>query len=108
MIDQHRMQKRSAALRLPATGDDAKQRLDGLSASSLTFSCPWCGQYATVTVTELIAIFGPDRDVHIIGRHVIKCGDKRLRRDGDCPLKPSRCGGLLRSHQYLNLCHWGR
>jgi hypothetical protein len=79
--------KRSAAKSLSDKDEDAGQRLDQLPVKSLTFSCEWCGQRATLKVGELIAMFGRDRNVRSIGRHVLKCRDRRSRREGEeCPI----------------------
>jgi hypothetical protein len=66
---------------------NAGLRLDRCPAKSLTFSCTRCGESVTVKTSELIRTFGPDRNVHTIGRDVIGCEDKRARREGDeCPI----------------------
>ena len=79
--------RRSAAKSLSDKDEDAGQRLDHLPVKSLTFSCEWCGQRATVKVAELIAMFGRERNVRSIGRHVLKCRDQRSRREGEeCPI----------------------
>ena len=79
--------RRSAAKSLSEKDEDAGQRLDHLPVKSLTFSCEWCGQCATLKVAELIAMFGRERNVRSIGRHVLKCRDRRSRREGDeCPM----------------------
>ena len=81
--------RRSAAKSLSDKDEDAGQRLDHLPVKSLTFSCEWCGQRATVKVAELIAMFGRERNVRSIGRHVLKCRDRRSRREGEgeeCPI----------------------
>ena len=79
--------RRSAAKRLPEKDEDAGQRLDHLPVNSLTFSCEWCGQRATLKVARLIAMFGRDRYVRSIGCHVLKCRERRSRREGeDCPI----------------------
>jgi hypothetical protein len=49
----------------------------------LTFECKWCGQHKTVKVGDLIGMFGRDRSVQSIRRHVIDCRDKRSRREGE-------------------------
>jgi hypothetical protein len=67
--------------------DAAGQRLDRLPVKSLTFKCAWCGQRATLKVDDLIRMFGPDRNVRSIVRHVLNCRDKRSRREGEgCPI----------------------
>jgi hypothetical protein len=79
--------RRSTAKTLSEKGVDAGQRLDCLPVKSLTFSCEWCGQRAKLTVAELIRTFGRDRNVRSIGRHILKCQDKRSRREGEeCPI----------------------
>jgi hypothetical protein len=79
--------RRSAAKSLSEKDEDAGQRLDHLPVKSLTFSCKWCGQCATLKVGELIAMFGRERNVRSIGRHVLKCRDRRSRREGEeCPI----------------------
>jgi hypothetical protein len=60
--------RRSTAKSLSDKDEDAGQRLDRLPVKSLTFSCEWCGQRATLKVAELIAMFGRDRNVRSIGR----------------------------------------
>jgi hypothetical protein len=80
--------RRSTAKSLSEKDEDAGQRLDRLPVKSLTFSCEWCGQHATLKVAELIRMFGRDRNVRSIGRHVLKCKDRRSRREGEeCPIK---------------------
>lgn len=65
----------------------AKFRLDRQTAESLTFSCERCGAQATVTVADLVKTFGPDRNILTIGQHVLKCPNKRDRREGgECPV----------------------
>jgi len=79
--------RRSTAKALSDRADDARQRLDRLPARSLTFSCKQCGQHATLTIAELIQTFGADRNVRTVGRHVLRCRDKRVRREGEaCPI----------------------
>jgi hypothetical protein len=79
--------RRSAAKSLSEKEEDVGQALDHLPVKSLTFSCEWCGQRATLKVAELIAMFGRERNVRSIGRHVLKCRDRRSRREGDeCPI----------------------
>jgi hypothetical protein len=80
--------RRSASKLLPEKDEDAAQRLDRLLVKSLTFSCEWCGQRTKLTVAELIRMFGRDRNVRSIGRHILKCKDRRSRREGEeCPIK---------------------
>ena len=75
--------RRSSAKALSEKDEDAGQRLDRLPVKSLTFSCAWCGQRDA----ELIRMFGRDRNVRTIGRHVLKCRDRRPRREGEeCPI----------------------
>ena len=38
------------------------------------------------SVDELIATFGPNANVRTIGRNVLKCRDKRMRREVGCPV----------------------
>ena len=79
--------RRSATKSLSKKGEDAGLRLGHLPVKSLTFSCEWCGQRATLKVAELIAMFGRERNVCSIGQHVLKCRDRRSRREGDeCPI----------------------
>ncbi len=79
--------RRSAAKTLSEKDDDARQRLDRLPVKALTFSCSRCGQSVTPKVAELVQMFGADRNVRSIGRHVLKCGDRGARREGeDCPI----------------------
>ena len=79
--------RRSTAKTLTEKDEDGGQRLDRLPAKSLTFSCEWCGQRATLKVAELIAMFGRDRNVRSIGRRVLKCRDRRSRRESEeCPI----------------------
>ena len=79
--------RRSAAKSLSEKDEDAGQQLDHLPVKSLTFSCEWCGPCATLKVAELIAMFGRERNVRSIGRHVLKCRDRRSRREGNkCPI----------------------
>jgi hypothetical protein len=63
----------------PCTAD---QRLDHLPAKSLTFKCKWCGRCATAKVDDLIRMFGRERRAQPIGPQVLKCRDKRSRREG--------------------------
>lgn len=75
----------SNAKKLP--NKDAALRLDRQPGEALTFSCEHCGQSATFTVAELCQNYGPDRNVRTVGVEVIKCKDKRVRREGyDCPI----------------------
>jgi hypothetical protein len=75
----------SNAKRLP--NKEADLRLDRVRVNSLTFSCKQCGHSVTLTVAELCRTFGPDRNVRTIRGAVIKCNDKRARRDGyECPI----------------------
>jgi hypothetical protein len=78
----------TAVEREDSRGDEnAAQRLDRLPVKSLTFSCAWCGQRIVIKVAELIRMFGRDRNVRTIGRHVLKCRDRRARREGEeCPI----------------------
>jgi hypothetical protein len=79
--------RRSAAKSLSEKDEDGGHRLDRLPIKSLTFSCEWCGQRATLKVAELIVMFGRERNVRSIGRHVLKCRDRRSRREGgECPI----------------------
>ena len=79
--------RRSTAKTLSEKHEEADQRLDRLPVKSLTFSCYWCGQRTTLKVAELIQMFGRDRNVRSIGRHVLKCKDRRPRREGEeCPI----------------------
>jgi hypothetical protein len=79
--------RRSASKSQPEKDEDAGQRLDRLPVKSLTFSCEWCGQRTKLTVAELIRMFGRDRNVRSIGRHILKCKDRRSRREGEeCPI----------------------
>jgi hypothetical protein len=67
--------------------EGADQRLDQLPVKSLTFECKWCGRHTTVKVDDLIGMFGRDRSVESIRRHVLECRDKRSRREGEeCPI----------------------
>jgi hypothetical protein len=75
--------RRSSAKALSEKDDNAGQRLDRLPVKSLTFSCVWCGQRTVIKVAELIRMFGRDRNVRTIGRHVLKCRDRRPRREGE-------------------------
>ncbi len=75
--------KRSTTKTLSEKHEEANQRLDRLPVKSLTFSCQWCGQHATLKVPQLIQMFGRDRNVRSIGRHVLKCKDRRPRREGE-------------------------
>jgi hypothetical protein len=75
------------AKHLPLDGWRARFRLDRLECLSVTFTCAQCKQRETVSVAELIKRLGPDRNVATIGNEVLKCGDKRTRREGyDCPI----------------------
>ena len=77
--------RRSASKSLSEKDEDAGQRLDHLSVKSLTFSCEWCGQRARLKVAELIALRARS-NVRSIGRHILKCKDRRSRREGEeCP-----------------------
>jgi hypothetical protein len=79
--------RRSSAKTLAEKDENAGQRLDRLPVKSLTFSCAWCGQRTVIKVGELIRMFGRDRNVRTIGRHVLKCPDRRPRREGEeCPI----------------------
>jgi hypothetical protein len=79
--------RRSTAKILSEKHEEADQRLDRLPLKSLTFSCQWCGQRTTLKVAELIQMFGRGRNVRSIGRHVLKCKDRRPRREGEeCPI----------------------
>jgi hypothetical protein len=63
------------------------QLLGQLPVKSLTFECKWCGRHTTVKVDDLIGMFGRDRSVESIRRHVLECRDKRSRREGEeCPI----------------------
>jgi hypothetical protein len=63
------------------------QLLGQLPVKSLTFECKWCGRHRTVKVDDLIRMFGRDRSVQSIRRHLIDCRDKRSRREGEeCPI----------------------
>jgi hypothetical protein len=78
-------------LRLPSAkrleNKTASFRLDQQTAEALTFSCERCHEQATVTVAELIRAFGRDRNVRTIGQEVLKCPNKRARREGyGCPV----------------------
>ena len=45
------------------------------------------GRHRTVKVDDPTGMFGRDRSVQSIRRHVLDCRDKRLRREGkDCPI----------------------
>jgi hypothetical protein len=79
--------RRSSARTLAEKDENAGQRLDRLPVKSLTFSCAWCGQRTVIKVAELIRMFGRDRNVRAIGRHVLKCRDRRSCREGEeCPI----------------------
>ena len=79
--------RRSTAKTLSDEDDAPGQRLDHLPVKSLTFSCAWCGQHATLTVVQLIQMFGRDRNVRSIGPHVVECKKRAARRDGqECPI----------------------
>jgi hypothetical protein len=79
--------RRSSAKALSEKDENAGQRLDRLPVKSLTFSCAWCGQRTAIKVAELIRMFGRDRNVRTIGRHVLKCHDRRPRSEGEeCPI----------------------
>jgi hypothetical protein len=65
----------------------AALRLDRLPTKSLTFACARCMRSITVTVADLCARFGTDRNVKTIGQDVLTCKDKAWRRDGgECPV----------------------
>jgi hypothetical protein len=65
----------------------ANLRLDRSPAQSLTFTCHRCGANVTLKLDELNRAFGRDRNVHTIGREVLKCPEKRARREGyECPV----------------------
>ena len=84
---QDRRLRRSSAKTLAEKDENAGQRLDRLPVKSLTFSCAWCGQRTAIKVAELIRMFGRDRNVRTIGRHVLKCHDRRPRSEGEeCPI----------------------
>jgi hypothetical protein len=72
--------RRSAAKMLPEEGAAANQRLDRLPTKSLTFSCRWCGASTTLTVTELIRMFGAERNVATVGREVLPRRQTRAAR----------------------------
>ena len=77
----------SSEKKLYEKGEDARLRLDRLPCKSLTFSCKYCRQEITVSISDLIKAFGSDRNVRTIGREITKCRDKRARREGDeCPI----------------------
>jgi hypothetical protein len=77
----------SSEKKLYEKSEDAKLRLDRLPCRSLTFSCKYCRQEIKLTIAELIKTLGSDRNVRTIGRELIKCRDKRSRREGDaCPI----------------------
>jgi hypothetical protein len=76
----------SSDMRLSAKGEDARLRLDRMPCKLLTFVCQHCRQETTRTVAELMQTFGADRNVRTIGREILKCGDKRAWREGDCPI----------------------
>jgi hypothetical protein len=66
----------------------ASFRLDQQTAQALTFSCERCGGQTTVNVADLIRAFGRDRNVRTIGQEVLKCPNKRARREGyGCPVR---------------------
>jgi hypothetical protein len=78
-------------LRLPTVkklaDKTADLRLDRQAAETLTFSCESCGGQSTLTVADLIRTFGPDRNVRSIAQRVLKCPNKRGRREGgECPI----------------------
>jgi hypothetical protein len=65
----------------------ASFRLDQQTAEALTFSCERCSQQTTVAVADLIRTFGRDRNVRTVGQEVLKCPNKRARREGyGCPV----------------------
>ena len=73
--------------RRPRRENAVDQRLGQLPVKSLTFECKWCGRHRTVKVDDLIGMFGRDRSVQSIRRHVLDCRDKRARREGEeCPI----------------------
>ncbi len=72
---------------LPLDGWRSKYRLDRQQCSQMTFTCAQCQQRRTVTVVDLIKDFGSHRNVATIGNDVIRCSNKRARREGyDCPI----------------------
>lgn len=73
----------SSEKKINEKSEDAKFRLDRLPCKSLTFSCKYCRQEINLTIAELMKAFGSDWNVRTIGRDVIKCRDKRVRREGD-------------------------
>jgi hypothetical protein len=77
----------SSEKKLHEKNEDARLRLDRLPCKSLTFSCKYCRHEINLTIAELIKAFGSERNIRTIGRDVIKCMDKRARREGDeCPI----------------------
>jgi hypothetical protein len=71
---------------LPFDGWHSKFRLDRQQCSSITFACSYCRQRTNVSVAGLIVEFGGSRNVSTLGSDVLKCPNKRARREGyDCP-----------------------
>lgn len=72
---------------LPLDGWRSKFRLDRHQCLSITFTCNQCRQQTTVSVADLIKEFGSGRNVTSIGNDMLKCLNKRARREGyDCPI----------------------
>ena len=48
----------------------------------MTFTCASCGKSNSLDVADLCKSFGADRNIRTIGRYIIRCEDKRRRREG--------------------------